>query len=1113
MLRLLIGPAGTGKTAAVMGEIKQDMERGRGGSILLVPEQYSHEAERELCRVCGDRLSLYAEVLSFSGLQRRSAARLGGGALPWLDKGGRMLCMALALQGVGARLKVYGAAERRAELQSMLLSAVDELKSACIDAEQLTAAAQLCPDALGDKLGDLALVLEAYDSVVANGRADPADRLTLLARQIDEGALAPGTKVYVDGFIDFTRQEQAVLEAMLRRGCELTVCLTVDDLDGETEIFELSRRAGRSLIACARELGQEVRTESAAGDGGRSGALRFFAEQMFRYDEARWEGEAPIRLLRCESMAAECEQAAALCLTLVRDGGCRWRDIAVVVRGFEDYRGTLESVFRHYGVPLFAAERSDLMARPLPAMIACAYEIISGGWALDDVISYMRTGLAGLSGEECDELENYLFTWQIRGSAWQRRGDWRQHPEGYGAEYTPEVEDRLARINALRRRLAGPLNAFAKAAAEAQTATAQAKALAGLFADLRLPEILSRRSDELIALGREKTAAEYRQLWDLVVGALEQCDRILGDAAMDSDRFGRLFTQMLARYDIGTIPVSLDRVSAGDFDRNRRRSIRHLIVLGATDQRLPRAEDRGGVFSPDERQRLLAVDIDLGAGGDSELWREFSLIYHCLTMPSDSLTLLCPMADSEGAAVRPAFLFRRAQALFGLTPVNADLTDARLSAPAPALGLAAQAIRGGDGRWQAAAEYFEAHEPDRARALQAAAALRRGSLSPRGVERLYGKTLRLSASRIEKFASCRFAYFCQYGLKAKPREPAGFQPPEMGTFMHYILENTAREVSALGGFRAVDEAQLRAVTDRWVEQYVHDELNDFQEKSRRFIYLFNRLRDNVYRVVGDMAEELRRSDFEPLDFELDFAKASDLPPLSLGEGADELRLIGIADRVDGWLHEGKLYLRVVDYKTGHKEFDLSDVWYGMNLQMLMYLFTLSVGGEGRYGHEILPAGVMYVPARAPLLSVDTRAEADPESLRAERIKQLRRSGLIRDDAAVQEAWEHGADKQYIPIKLRRGKASPDSVASAAQLGLLGRNIQKQLRGMAGQLRGGSIAADPYYRSQRENACLRCDYYSACHFAEGQNGEKSRYLAKLSAEEVWARMEEADRDHD
>lgn len=1106
MLRLIVGRAGSGKTAAVMAEIKENMAHGIRDSVLLVPEQYSHEAERELCRVCGEQLSLYAEVLSFTGLARSVARVQGGTAAPWLDKGGRLLCMALALKNVSSRLKLYSAAAHRAQMQGMLLQAVDELKTACIDSDALLRAAADCPDTLGDKLTDLALVLEGFEAVAANGRADPADRLSILARQIEEGDSYAGRQIYVDGFVDFTRQQHRVLRDLLSKKADICLCLTLDSLDGDSEIYELSRRAARSLIACAKELGHEV--EIVTKNGGRPGALGFFAENMFSYSAERYEGEdRALRLYRAESMAAECEQAAALCLELVQEKGCRWRDIAICVRGFEDYRGTLENVFRLYDVPLFTAGRSDMMSKPLPAMISYAYAVIEGGWAVDDVTSFMRTGLSGLSETECDELENYIFKWQLRGSAWQRRTDWRQHPGGYGKEYDDKAEQQLKEINRLRRMLAKPLLKFQKDTQAAESALQHCMALSGLFESLRLPLLLKNRAEQLAALGREKQAAEYRQLWDIVVSSLEQCAAIMGDSPMDGMEFSRLYTMMLSMYDIGTIPVALDRVSAGDFDRSRRRNIKHLIVLGANDQRLPKAAENAGVFSTDERRRLMELDIDLGAGGDSELWREFSLIYNTLTMPSETLSLSCPVVDNSGAELRPAFVCNRAAALFGIGSINNRLSELRMSAPAPALGLAAQGLRSGGARESAAREYFALKEPQRMAGLEAASKMRRGSLSSAAVDRLYGRKLYLSASRIDKFAACRFAYFCQYGLKAKPHEPAGFKPPEIGTFMHYLLENTAREVQELGGFKKVDNKALREITDKYAATFIKQELNDFQEKSSRFVYLFKRICADAYLVAEDMAEELRRSDFIPLDFELNFADASEMPPVELGEGSDSLTLTGVADRVDGWLHEGKLYLRVVDYKTGKKEFDLSDIYYGMNLQMLMYLFALGKNGAQRYDAEPVPAGVMYIPARSPLMNMDRGAGED--KILTERAKELRRSGLILADEALQEAWEHGSEKRYIPIKMRYNKPVLDSVADLEKLGKLNRHIEKSLRQMAATLRQGSIAADPYYRSQQENACLNCEFFEACHFADGQNGENCRYQPKLNPEKVWAMLEEVE----
>ena len=391
MLTLLLGPAGTGKTAYIMDQIRRAVDEGRGGRLLLVPEQYSHEAERELCARCGDRLSLYAEVFSFTGLARRLQQELGGGANKLLDKGGRLLCMTLALDAVGSRLKVYTGARRRGELQVLLLRALDELKSACVEPEALAEAARQCPGALGDKLEDLSLIAAAYDAVTARGHLDPADRLSILAGQIGRSGFDGNTHVYVDGFIDFTFQELRVLEALLKRGVEMTVCLTADGLHGTEEIFALSRRSAHLLLSRAEALGIPVQVREMEAREGKAPALRFFSEQMLRYERQTWTGDlAPIRLLLAQSPEEECEAAAARVLELVREQGCRWREIAVAVRGFESYRAQLESTFRQYGVPLFVTRRSEVLSRPVPALIGLAYEIAENGWELDDMANKLR---------------------------------------------------------------------------------------------------------------------------------------------------------------------------------------------------------------------------------------------------------------------------------------------------------------------------------------------------------------------------------------------------------------------------------------------------------------------------------------------------------------------------------------------------------------------------------------------------------------------------------------------------------------------------------------------------------------------------------------------------
>lgn len=1086
MLRIITGRAGAGKTALIIDEIRAAAARGEGGRCMIVPEQYSHEAERELCAAVGDSMPLYAAALSFTSLARRVEAETGG-SREALDAGGRLLCMALALDAVGAHLRVYGSSYRRAETQLALLSAVGELKTAVVDSEALESAASV-GGTLGAKLSDLALVLAAYDAAVGAGRADPSDALTRLCESLPRSEFGAAGHIYIDGFTDFTAQQTAVLRALLAKGADMTVCLTCEGLSEGSEVFELSRRTANMLLREAKEAGVDC-TVTELDPEGDANAADFLSERLFTYSQDRWTlGADAVRLYSAGSVTAECELAAARARELAR-GGCRWRDIAVAVRGFEEYRGALTAAFEYYGVPLFTTRKADILRKPLSALIAAAYDTIEGGWESDDVFAYLRTGLAGLSAEECDILENYCIIWGARASMWLSEKDWRPNPDGPDGEWNDSARERLVRINALRRRAAAPLLALAEACKTAQTALEQAQALAGLFEALSLADRLAERSAQLESDGRAQTAAENTRLWELTVTALEQTALILGDTPMDAERFRRLFLLTLSQYSVGIIPVSLDMVTAGDFDRMRRRSIKHLIVLGASDERLPSGAREGGVFSPEERRELSELGIELG-GGEAELWRELTLIYNCISLPSETLTLVTPAWAENGAPARPSFVMSRAAKLFGRDVVPADRRAVKSAAPAPALELAAQSVRApGDALARECAKYFDARGNEMER-VRLAAALTRGSLSARSVSALYGERPGMSATRTDKFASCRFAFFLRYGLKAKPRRAAEFSPPEYGTFMHYVLEHVASETSASGGFAQLSDDELTALTDKYVAQYVDEELDGLEDATPRFKYLFNRLISGVRRVVADMADELRAGSFEPLFFELDLRRV----------GA----LSGIADRVDGWLKDGTLYLRVVDYKTGRKSFSLSDVMHGLNLQMLLYLFTLTDAGEELCGHPVAPAGVLYIPAWDKIISAP--ADLSDAEISAKRASGHRRSGLLLDDPDVLRAMEESDTPVRLPVKWKDGAPSGDSLASAERLGLLERRIHDTLTAMTKELRAGSITADPFYRGAQDNACLYCDYADACRFSDGEDGDTRRYIQKLPATKIWNMLE-------
>ena len=1099
MIRLILGRAGSGKTARVFDEIAALCRAEQGGTIFLVPEQYSHEAERELCRAAGDSLSLYGEVLSFTGLARKVFVQCGG-AKPLMDGGGRLLCMAAAMEAVADSLRLYQRGRRDVRLMESLVRGVEELKNAGLDAQALSAAASELPGLLGEKLGDLALILEAYAAAQGRSAADPADVMEELAGRIAESDAARG-RIFIDGFSDFTALEKKVLRELIRAGAELTVCLTCAP-EGEAEVFSLARDTARWLRRTAEEYGAECREEwvDRADEGD---PIRYFCDSMFDFSGAEApDAEGRIRLVTAADPYEECELAAAGMAELARKG-VRWREMAVAVRGFGDYRAALESACARYEVPLFLSGRGDTLRKSVPLLITNALEAVERGYEYEAVFGYLKTGLATITPTETDVLENYAILWNIRGSMWER--PFTMHPEGYNRGMDEESAARLETLNALRRRVIEPLKALETAVKTADTAAGQARALADFLLAIELPARLEARAAELDAAGRSEAAAEYEQLWDLVCGALEQFAAVLGDSFMDVTRFRELFSMMLSKYDVGIIPVSLDRVQAGDFDGMRRRHIRHLFVLGAADGRLPAPEENAGVFTPEEREELTALGLPLG-GPEEELSRELWRIYSCLALPSDSLYMSWPAMEADGSETRPSVIAERVRAVFGLEPEEGDLLRARTFSREAAYTLALLGEAGHtDETALAAREVFrrEGREEELSSLVKAASA-GRGTLGPDAVRALYGAEPALTATRAEKFGDCRFSYFLQYGLKAKPRQPAVFDPRDYGTFMHYVLENVARDVMAEGGFPAVDAARIRELTDTWVDRYIQEEMNDFAEKTARFEYLFRRLRTTVRRVTEDMWQELKTSRFQPIDLELDLGRDGVLDPEAAEDG---VKLYGRVDRVDGWVKDGVLYLRVTDYKTGVKKFSLSDVCEGVNLQMLLYLFTLEKHGRSYFGaEEIRPAGVLYSPARFDVVRTD--GDMTDEELASLRRSGARRSGLVLCDDEVIEAMEPGEEKRFLPVKLLRSggwsKESLGSLATLEQFGALSRYIDKTLRDMAAELRAGSVAADPWFRSTQSNACVYCEFAKACLFDETKDVWRMR--SELSPEKAWERIE-------
>ena len=1099
MLHILMGRARSGKSERVLHKIKELGDSSK--QILLVPEHASHMAEVDVCRACGDTASRHAEVLTFKLLASRVLSICGGSADVMLDNGGKLLTLQRSLQELAPSLRVYRHPSQRTAFLQSLLQVMEELQVYAVSPENLMEKVESIEGESGDKLRDIALIYSVYVAKLHTPERDARDRLEKLEENLEDSRYIDGKDIFLDGFSYFTGRERNILRIMLRRANSVTVTLLGDKSD--SELFCESLRVREQLHALARDAGVSC-TEEVLRSGEVCSALGHVERMFFGGNEAWNRKTDAIALYEASTAYHECEYAAAQIMKLVREDGYRFRDFTVTARDLSSYQSALETAFARCGIPIYFARRSDILEKPVLTLIISVLEAASGDFEYEDMFRCLKTGLAGLTSEECDILENYVLKWDIRGSMWLRETVWSAHPDGYGAVWDEASQDRLAQINALKERVRLPLSHLAAGVRTAGAAREKIAALYAYLEEIGLPQTLQSQTEELFASGNAQRAEETAQLWTILCNVMDQFIEILGDCVLDAEEFSRLFRLILTQYSVGTIPVTLDAVNVSEMTRNDRHAVRALFLLGANDGILPSVAGTGGVLQDEDRVLLEQQEIFLAPYGMAQFRLEMQNLYAALAQPTEKLFVSYPTADAKGAELRPSFVVGRLQKLCPMINIEKESTDKEyhLSAIPSALAYAGEHI-GGE-LWQYFAEKEEYSHA--LAAMEEASHYSRGKLSTPAVKALYGDAITLSASRMDKAKACHFAYFMQYGLRAKERTAAGFDAPQIGTFLHDVMEHTLSRAEASGGLKTLDSQALHKLVRRAIDEYIHDNLPDLPEKTARFRYLFRRLCVSVERIMDEVADELKSSDFVPLAFELAFGANGQLPAITISDSGNETRIVGKVDRVDGWLHDGKLYLRVVDYKTGKKSFDLAELRYGMGIQMLLYLFALKNEGEALFGHEIVPAGVLYTPAREPILKCARSTE--PEQVASAFQKELRRSGMVLNDPAVLQAMEHSAleSPRYLPIAVRRGKDGDaqitGSLADSEQLGKLGKYVDHLLREISREVFAGNIDADPFARSPQESACTYCEFASACHFENGRGKDRVEYIRSTKTEEFW-----------
>lgn len=1121
MLQLVLGRSGSGKTEYMYERLSDLVWAEERRAVLLVPEQYSFESERRLLSMFGPRLAASVQVLSFTRLAEMVDRELGGLAGRTMDDITRMLLMSRALEAVGDRLTLYRRhVDDQAYIQAML-QLIAEFKQYTVTPRGLQETAAVLPagGTLRQKAEELSLIYDAYEALAANEYIDPQDALTKLAARMGESSLLVDTVVFVDGFKGFTEQEMAVLGGVFRKAERTMVALCTDTLEEEENgfsLFSAVTRTANRLIRLARDNHIPVAAPVHLKENRRtaSPALASLEKGCFRLRPAVMKEETKaVVVAPCADIYAECALAARSIRRLLREKDGRCREIAVVARNLTDYEGILDAALEREEIPYYMDRREDILTDPLITLTQGAIRCATAGWDSEELLQMMKTGLLGFSPHSVALLENYVFRWNIRGGRWRQEWDW--NPEGLSVRVDERTVRQLGYLNLLRKRAAEPLDKLtASLARNGKRVNGRqfGEAVYRYLQNAQVPRLLRLQVRRLDAAGEPALADRMERLWDLLMSLLDRFGTVLRDTVLPAKRFAGLFSLAAAAADLGSIPQGLDAVQVGSAERMRFSNPKFVWILGANEGVFPAYPVSNGLLSDSERMILSEGGLTLAESGERKTLEERFFAYMAIAAPSEQL-IVSYVTNNAGEAALPSVLVESVRRILPRCLEYREEWDLLpLESEQDAFERLAMQYRRSDVETATLRHVFRERPAykERLEALEKAAAGKPAAFqNSEAAKALFGRDMRLSPSRVEAYHRCRFAYFCRYGLGAKILKPAELDAAEFGTLTHYVMERTLPVYTA-EGFENIRRERVCGDTAAAVAAYVEEFMGGTENKPSRFLHMLSRLERTCGSLLWQVVQEFRQSRFVPVDYELSVG----LPPeedggavepvvLTLPDGA-RVRVQGKVDRVDAYRSGDQTYIRVVDYKTGMKEFRLSDVTAGINLQMLIYLFSIWQNGAPRYG-SVTPAGVLYLPAKLPVIRVERGA--GEEKKERERLRVMRMNGLLLDNPEIVEAMEADAAGLFIPAKIGAKGAFDrnSSIASLEQFGLLRKRIEKLLYGMAETLRSGDIAAVPA-SGETVDACAYCDFHAICGH---EPDDMVRYIAKKDTAEVLQELEKSE----
>ncbi len=1118
-MTLIYGEAGTGKSeyciASMLELFKQKIP-----SIMIVPEQFAHSAEARLIEKNGF-LSDDIQSVSFKRLavkQLKKNGMLGKS----ISNIGKSMVLSKAILQSSSLLSLYKHSAEKPGFVDSMLTLISECKRSEITPQMLSVVTEEEDPYLALKLKDLSIIYEAYQKALDTEYTDTEDYLRLFADCIRKNTSFNNTPIFIDEFFRFTPAEMDCIQALLE--CGAHVSITLGALPDAAGIFQPVTDTARQLISLAKRAGASVHAPVILTEKFRFAAseeLAHFEKEYHHYPPAEYPKETEhISLYVAPDLYTETQILAASIRKDISRLGLHYRDIAVICGNPDLYQDLIKTVFPVYGIPVFIDRKYSLLSHPIIIMLLSLFEMMAHGIETESLMAYIKTGYSDISADESDILENFALAGRLRRQDWMDDHRFLQRADSVFYE-TEEVSEKnrqeAEKLLELRNRVLAPLLALRSDLADDKTVRSRAEALFRYFEAIDLYHKVEREIEDFKIQGDLQAAQEYSEVYNLLMTLLDELVFALGDEKIGMKRLEIILTAGLSQCEISTIPPGNDQVFIGDTGRSLVKNVKALYVIGANADSFPAAPAQEGLIKDSERNQLEKKGLCLGPDGNKISFQNQYLVYSALNISCRTMTVSYAVADFDGKGMQPSPLIARLKKLFPCLSVSDNL----LTPPGPE-----QIIAGKPSAWQYLLEHFRddsaqvaelkalfSKDPDYADKLNAMMHFSQythqvSELSPDIARKLYGTTLKTSITRLESYAKCPFSYFMQYGLRAKERKVLKIDAPDIGHLLHKLVELASRQlVDENRSFASLSEADCRAIAEKTTNELLPTLFISHLYAEKRLSALTKRLKNQLAKMLEMIVAHVTKGEFEPCAFEVAFDENGEFPPVKINLPTGEsITLTGRIDRIDALEQNGEVYIKVIDYKTGTKNFRLSDVYNRLSLQLAVYITAITESRSELFPGGAKPAGMFYFRL------ADKTVDAAEQNTKEAMLKQFKMSGMVLRDVDIIRAMDTGikGSSAIVPAYLKQdGTLSESSgcYATYEQFKKLSAYIRRIAGELGQEILHGAVSVSPC-KTNKQFPCRYCRFHSICLF--NPETDSYRTASPLKDDAVWDLIEKSEK---